>query len=72
MRAEVIKLAYDRLVDLGETDWLTGLRTGSEQAHFGVGKSLRHLAIFFDDGPFYEFVCNQVWLNETLKPVPPL
>jgi hypothetical protein len=67
---ELITLAYDNLVDLGETNWLAALRAGSEKVHFGGGKSLKHLAIFFDEGPCFEFVCEQVWVSETLMPMP--
>ncbi len=60
---EIIKLAYDKVVDLGDTEWLSVLKTGvrglpEEQA------SLRHLAIFFDEGPCYEFICETVWVSE--------
>jgi hypothetical protein len=65
---ELITLAYDNLVDLGETNWLAALRVGSERAHFGGGKSLKHVAIFFDQGPCYEFVCEGVGVSETLMP----
>jgi len=65
---ELITLAYDRLIDLGETNWPVTLRAGSERAHFGGGKLLKHVAIFFDQGPCYEFVCEGVGVSETLMP----
>ena len=47
---------YDRLTDLGETQWLDSVRRQLS----GTGEeidSLRHLMIYFDDGPCYEFIC---------------
>lgn len=67
---DLIALAYDSLVDLGETKWLTALRAASENVQFGAGKSLKHVAIFFDGGPCYEFVCREVHKSEMLKPIP--
>lgn len=65
---ELITKAYDKLMDLGETKWLLDLRCVSESVHFGEGKSLKHLAIFFDQGPCYEFVCEGVSVSEKLLP----
>ncbi|MBK7706078.1 MAG: hypothetical protein IPN69_23310 [Acidobacteria bacterium] len=48
--------AYGKVVDLGETEWLQILRANivdSGEDHRG----LSHLAICFDDGPSYEFIC---------------
>ena len=52
----MINLAYDSLVDLGETEWLTHIR---EQlaAYADDLSGLRHLMIYFDDGPCFEFIC---------------
>jgi hypothetical protein len=47
---------YDRLTDLGRTGWLDSVR----QQLSGFGEdvaALRHLMIYFDDGPCYEFIC---------------
>jgi hypothetical protein len=67
---DVMALAYDKLVDLGETEWLASLITSSRGTHFGGGESLKHVAIFFDGGPCYEFVCEQVLLSEGSIPIP--
>lgn len=47
---------YDRLTDLGDTEWLDSVR---RQLSFTGGDvaALRHLMIYFDDGPCYEFIC---------------
>ena len=48
--------AYDRVVELPQTTWLEEVR----QQLVGVGDSaegLRHLRIYLDDGPCYEFIC---------------
>lgn len=65
--AEMIKLAYDALVDLGETEWLTALRARLGELHKGEA-ALHHLAIFFDDGPCYEFICEAVQASTTVIP----
>ena len=47
---------YDRLSDLGRTEWLESVR--EQVSVFGEDvDALRHLMIFFDDGPCYEFIC---------------
>lgn len=54
--ADLIKRAYNKLVDLGDTEWLAEVRAGSQ----GLREEhapLRHLVIFFDEGPCYEFIC---------------
>jgi len=53
---EMIRAAYDRVVDLGATAWLD--EVSSELSQHGADRSgLQHLMIYFDDGPCYEFVC---------------
>ena len=52
---EMLK-TYDKLSDLGQTPWLDGIR--EQLSSFGDEvKALRHLMIYFDDGPCYEFIC---------------
>jgi hypothetical protein len=52
---EMIKSAYDKLIDVGQSDWL---RQCSEiSARVGSGpKALHHYRIFFDDGPCFEVI----------------
>jgi len=52
----VYKIAYDKLVDFGDTEWLLQIKANITAARVEF-QHLRHLGIFFDDGPFYEFVC---------------
>ena len=48
--------SYDRVSDLGRTGWLDSVRR--QLSGFGEDvESLRHLMIYFDDGPCYEFIC---------------
>ena len=47
---------YDRLSDLGRTWWLDSVRQRLSGFVEDV-ESLRHLMIYFDDGPCYEFIC---------------
>ena len=54
---------YDRLTDLGRTQWLDAIR--QQLASFGNDvNSLRHLMIYFDDGPCYEFICRGFRVEE--------
>ena len=47
---------YDRLTDVGRTGWLDAVRR--QLSSFGEDdEALRHLMIYFDDGPCYEFIC---------------
>ncbi|MCB1024490.1 MAG: hypothetical protein KDB79_08870 [Acidobacteria bacterium] len=52
----MVNIAYDRLVDLGDSDWLREL-TGNLRQNEADTPALFHLAIFFDDGPLYDFIC---------------
>ena len=48
--------AYDRVVELPETGWLAEVQ--QQLRHAGdPTDGLRHLRIFLDDGPCYEFIC---------------
>src|SRR5438034_7082704 len=51
---EQIRLAYDTVVDLGASGWL---REIAGRHNRGEAADLRHLMIYFDDGPCYEFIC---------------
>ena len=64
-RAPEMRIAYDKIVDLGETSWLTEVKNQlrklgdlvlSSPSH-GPLEELAHLMINFDDGPCYEFIC---------------
>jgi hypothetical protein len=47
--------AYDCVIDCGQTDWLVATRQRLSER--GVNTDIRHLMIFFDDGPCYEMLC---------------
>ena len=53
LTAEMIQSAYDKLVEIGSSTWLSDASSvrGLEPI------LLRHLRICFDDGPCYEFLC---------------
>jgi nicotinamidase-related amidase len=58
---------YDRLSDLGRTQWLDGIR--QQLSRFGDDvQALRHLMIYFDDGPCYEFICRSFKIEEVPWP----
>lgn len=54
--ADQIASAYDRVIAFDDSDLLRGaVKAMSAGAHEVV--DIRHFAIFFDDGPYYEFIC---------------
>ncbi len=48
--------AYDRVIELPETPWLAEIRQQLLKAGDSAN-GLRHLRMYLDDGPCYEFVC---------------
>lgn len=64
---EMIETAYDKVVDLGETNWSGAIR----ERLAGQGQEaawLKHLMIYFDDGPCYEFICLSFRVEENPAP----
>jgi hypothetical protein len=60
---DMINIAYDKLVRLGDTPWLAEVSANSSSYYIrrqGVPKDLQHLIICFDDGPCYEVLCASV------------
>ena len=56
MNYMAVRVAYDKLVDLGSTSWLHDAKEALNR-HGESSANVRHLGILFDDGPFYEFLC---------------
>ena len=54
---EMIRTAYDRLVEFAASDWLASSTLVHRRP---AGVRLRHARICFDDGPCYEFLCADV------------
>lgn len=52
---EMLK-AYDKVVDLGKTDWLKEIKQNLSNSGENLD-SLKHMRIYFDDGPCYEYIC---------------
>jgi len=50
--------AYDRVIELSETAWLVEVRVQLLGANEPTD-SLRHLRLYLDDGPCYEFICGR-------------
>lgn len=48
--------AYGKIVDIGNSDWLDEIRQNLLN-YEADSKGLKHLRIYFDDGPCYEFIC---------------
>ena len=60
---EMIRAAYDRVVDLGSSEWLEAVRN-QVQRNGQDAKDLKHLMIYFDDGPCYEFICRDLTVDQ--------
>lgn len=58
--------AYDKVIDFGETEWLRTINKNLAISEWETGQ-LRHLGIFFDDGPLYEFICESFEAHEQRK-----
>ena len=50
-----VKGAYDTVIDLGQTEWRDLARPRYRPSP--DDRPLRHLAIYFDEGPCFECVC---------------
>ncbi len=48
--------AYGKVIDVGNSRWLSEIKQNLLQAGENA-ESLKHLRIYFDDGPCYEFIC---------------
>lgn len=55
---ELIRVAYDKVIELGSTDWFSEITERLSAVDADVPE-LNHLAIYFDDGPCYEFICKE-------------
>jgi hypothetical protein len=55
---DIIKAAYDRVIDFETTDWLSEI-VGRLKSAGQNTSGLRHLIVYFDDGPCYEFICRE-------------
>jgi hypothetical protein len=66
---EMIRTAYDKVVDVGSTEWLTVIRDRLVNSGYGSQnvEDLKHLMIYFDDGPCYEFICRSFRVEESAK-----
>jgi hypothetical protein len=53
LTAEMIQSAYDKLVEIESSVWLSDAKSVRRLEPI----SLKHLRICFDDGPCYEFLC---------------
>jgi hypothetical protein len=54
---EMSQMAYGKVVDLGNSEWLSAVK--AQLLGFGIqdAAELKHLVIDFDDGPCYESLC---------------
>lgn len=63
---EMIEISYDNVVDVGVSDWLC-LVTQSIKGHGENADGIRHLMIYFDEGPGYEFICRAFRVEESTR-----
>jgi len=55
---EFASVAYDKVVEFSDSGWLREVRARIESRPTKIVPSdLRHLAVMFDDGPYYDFIC---------------
>lgn len=59
---EMLHAAFGKVIDLGTTNWLKDVVTNLANARTG-NAGVRHLAVCFDDGPLYEFICSSFNIN---------
>ena len=63
--------AYGRVIDLGETPWLTEVLPSYlafRRSYDRAPEELHHLMIYFDDGPCYEFICAEFRESSITRP----
>lgn len=67
---EMIRNAYDKVVDIGATEWLNTVQ--GQLVTYGSQNvdKLKHLMIYFDDGPCYEFICRTFGVEEAVIQAP--
>ena len=71
--AKMIHEGYGKLVDLGKTPWLTEVLPYYLKFRLAYGRNaqpLRHLLIYFDGGPCYEFLCAGFRHSSVSEPYP--
>jgi hypothetical protein len=51
-----MRAAYDQVMSLDESGWLISVKSQLTKHQDDVN-GLRHMMIYFDDGPCYEFIC---------------
>jgi hypothetical protein len=49
--------AYNKVINIGKSEWLTEIKQNLAKTKTDC-ENLKHLRIYFDDGPCYEFVCS--------------
>lgn len=60
---EMIDASYDKLIDAGKTKWLVAVSDQLTKYNEEL-VNLRHMMIYFDDGPCYEFICRAFSVQE--------
>jgi hypothetical protein len=66
LTADMLETSYDKLIDLEDSDWLKKTTESMQNSRFNF--KIRHLRICFDNGPCYEFLCEdfQISLSQSL------
>jgi hypothetical protein len=63
---EIVQNAYDKVIDCGNTEWLKEIKVNLTTSRQDI-PNLSHLAIYFDDGPTYEFICQEFFVEKEFK-----
>ena len=64
---EMIENSYDRVVDVGSSEWLRSVQAQLTSYGSQSVTELKHLMIYFDDGPCYEFICRAFRIEEAVS-----
>src|ERR1700754_320873 len=64
---EMIEDSYDEVVDVGSSEWLRSVQ--GQLISYGSQSvdELKHLMIYFDDGPCYEFICRAFRVEDAVS-----
>jgi hypothetical protein len=65
-RPDMIEAAYDKVVDVGPTEWLATIQEQLVRWGAETGE-VKHLITYYDDGPCYEFICRSFRIEERLE-----
>jgi hypothetical protein len=60
----MLRTAYEKLVDLGSSEWLAEVLPIYRRQVIGQERPLKHLRICFDEDACYEVICEEFSVTE--------